>query len=134
MQMNPNDHSTVEALHKVTLALLPTPSTTDNTAPTTVTLIVGLGVDGLTPIEQQLIGRIVGDTFSVDLTSGCWEAAMAPIPSPPKMAWAHETPQSVTVTITATQPADPREVIKEMAFSSGGCGCGGGGDCGCCGE
>lgn len=133
MQMNPNDHSTIEAFHKVTLTLAPTPPASDNAAPTTVELIVGLGVDGLTPIEQQLIGRSVNDTFSVDLNSGCWEAAMAPIPSLSKTAWAHEAPQRVIVTITATQPADPREVIKEMAFMTerNGCDCGGGGGCGC---
>ncbi len=131
MQMNQNDQSTVEALHKVTLTIAPEPPDADNATPTTVTLIAGVGVDGLTPIEQELIGRSVGDTLSVDLTSGCWEAVMGPIPSLPKTAWAHEAPQRITVTIMATQPADPREVIKEMAFSSGGCGCSDGCDCGC---
>lgn len=132
--MNQMNQSTIEALHKVTLTLTPVPPATDNAVPTTVELIVGLGVDGLRPIEQQLIGLGVGDTFSVDLSSGCWEAAMAPIPLLPETTWAHETPQSVTVTIAATQPADPRDVIKEMAFQSGQCGCGGGGDCDCCGH
>ena len=129
--MNPNNQTTIEPLHKVTLTLAPEPSAVDNAA--TVTLIVGLGVEGLTSIEQQLIGRSVGDTFSVDLTSGCWESAMAPIPSLPKIACDHEVLQQVTITIKATQPATPREVVKEMAFmiERNGCGCGGGCDCGC---
>lgn len=128
--MNQNNQSTIEALHKVTLTLAPEPPAADNTVPITTAVIVGLGVSGLTPIEQQLIGRNVGDTFTIDLTSGCWEAIMAPIPSLPKTAWGNEAPQSVIITIAATQPAEPREVVKEMA-SSGGCGCGGGCDCGC---
>ena len=127
--MDPQNQPTVEPLHKVTLVLTPEPS--DDLTPMTATLIVGLGAAGLTSIEQQLVGRGIGDAFTVDLTSGCWEAVMAPISVPFKSVWIDGAPQRVTVTIKATQPADPKEVIKEMALSSGGCGCGGGCDCDC---
>lgn len=130
--MNSNNQATIEPLHKVTLTLTPEPPTAENEEPTTVALIVGLGLEGPTPFEQKLIGCEVGHTFSVDLSAGCWDSTMAPIPVLPKTAWGHKLPQSVTVTITATHLADPRDVVKEMAFSAGGCNCDGGGcDCGC---
>ena len=127
--MNPGNPETVEAMQKVTLTLTPIAIANQNNAPVTVELIVGLGVSGPTPFEQQLIGRGVGESFTVDLTSGCWEATMAPIPWMPTTVWTDKPPKRVTVTIQTTQLADPREIVKQMAYSSGGCG--GGCDCGC---
>lgn len=122
----------IQPLDKVQLALYAKPQQPDalseNAAETPLTIIVGLGVDGLTPFEQQLMGKVPGEETKVAVQPGTamrmfghLQCDLAPhLPATP--------PFEMCARILTVTKADNSEVIKAMARMNA---CGGNCDCGC---
>ncbi|MBN2332411.1 MAG: hypothetical protein JXO49_12555 [Deltaproteobacteria bacterium] len=123
----------VEVLQKVILSLIVKKNEDDEGLPVTVPLefIVSLGSKGLTPFEQDLMGKVVGDTFMIRLSrerlAPYFQHLMLPrLPLP-----ASQEIFYLQVHVDAVGPASQREIIKGMAMMAG-CGHhGDDGDCGC---
>lgn len=128
----------VEPMKKITVTLLAGTSEGSyglTPVPVPFDFIYGIGRLGLTPFEQLLEGKIIGDSLSLAVVSGqgyqyfgtlygSIASNVGIVITPPVI--------HMNVEITAVAAADNREVVKALAESLGhGGGCGGDCDCGC---
>lgn len=90
--------------------------------------IVGLGVEGLTPFENSLLGKQAGEEIEIrtkDVDTAC---AFGPLAC--RIAPFASAPDGVIVArVVGVTPAESREVVKGLAERAA---CGGG--CDCCGH
>jgi hypothetical protein len=92
--------------------------------------IFGLGAEGLVPFERALADRRVGEQISLRLDPRGLQAAFEHLPLPGILLPARAADLFLRVTVVAVEPADQREVIRQLARRSacgGDCGCGCGG-------
>jgi hypothetical protein len=127
-QQGPVDH-----LSKVTLEL------TLGTAPDgdlsslqrgRFTFIFGIGTEGMTPFEYELLGKRPGETVCLQLQAGDFEKTFEHLQPGLLPAAADRQVFSLQARIEAVTPASSREIIRAMAARnscSDGCDCG----CGC---
>ena len=125
----------IEALKKITVDLQ-AGSTAKNTATersNSCTFIYGTASSGLCPFEQQLAGKNIGETITVEIGGQQLPLFFGHLLQPVKksVGW-QQIPDalSLTVAVVKIEDASQREVIQAMAASLGG-GCGGDCDCGC---
>ncbi|MCJ8500050.1 hypothetical protein [Desulfatitalea alkaliphila] len=122
----------IQPLDKVQLAVYASPphpdAPSDIVSETPLTIIVGLGVEGLTPFEQQLMGKVPGEEATVAVQPGAamrlfghLQCDLTPhLPAAP--------PFELRVRVLSATKADNGEVVKTMARMTA---CGGDCDCGC---
>lgn len=125
--------TTVQEMKKVKLAILlgDAPEKQNLTdVPVDFEFIYGLGADGLVPFEVALGGKCVGEvvqlTVAADKAPQYFDRLWWPIR---QVLSLHPLPQALFfhLTVLAVGDADNREVVQELARSTGGCG----GSCGC---
>ncbi|GBC61638.1 hypothetical protein DENIS_2600 [Desulfonema ishimotonii] len=93
--------------------------------PVSYAFIFGIGKEGLTPFEYELVDKAVGDTVAISVlheeTGTFFEHIALPLTG--------DMPERLHVRATIDQVETPegREVIQAMASLSGDCGCGCGG-------
>lgn len=129
----PAPPQTIGPLQQVKLAL-EAGTTAESVAltpqPIAYEFIFGLGAEGLVPFERALADRRVGEQISLRLDPGGLQAAFEHLPLPGILLPARAAELFLRVTVVAVEPADQREVIRQLARRSacgGDCGCGCGG-------
>ncbi|MGD8959733.1 MAG: hypothetical protein PVI27_07805 [Desulfobacteraceae bacterium] len=129
----PAPPQTIGPLQQVKLAL-EAGTTAESVAltpqPIAYEFIFGLGAEGLVPFERALADRRVGEQISLRLDPGGLQAAFEHLPLPGILLPARAADLFLRVTVVAVEPADQREVIRQLARRSacgGDCGCGCGG-------
>ena len=118
----------IEGLKKVSLSL-EAGSNAENmdlsSEPLVFDMVVGLGTDGYTPFEYELLGKETGDTIQMEIAREnlCEIFGHLDVPLPKK---ARELGSfSLKATVRSVETANPTEVVRAMARNVGGCG----GDC-----
>lgn len=129
----PAPPQTIGPLQQVKLAL-EAGTTAESVAltpqPIAYDFIFGLGAEGLVPFERALADRRVGELISLRLDPRALQAAFEHLPLPGILLPARAADLFLRVTVVAVEPADQREVIRQLARRSacgGDCGCGCGG-------
>lgn len=120
--------ATVAPLTRVTLRIDPSTSAT----PKTVAFIFGIGPNGLTPFENKLSGKAVGESVAISVageeTGHLFEHLAPEFRAMPKNAGMVD----FQVSVVAVEEPNPREVISAISAlvsdCGGGCGCGCGGN------
>lgn len=127
----PAPPQTIGPLQQVKLAL-EAGTTAESVAltpqPIAYDFIFGLGAEGLVPFERALADRRVGEQISLRLDPRALQAAFEHLPLPGILLPARAADLFLRVTVVAVEPADQREVIRQLARRSacgGDCGCGG---------
>lgn len=119
--------ATVAPLMKLTLSL---GAETPNADRRELAFIFGVGLQGLTPFEQALAGRGVGEEVRLAVTggdAGCFFGHLGPTVRP---ILGRDETTAFTARIQAVEAPDPREVVRALAETTGhgscdcGCGCG----------
>lgn len=128
----PSASNSVAPLDKVTLRVQV--GSGDKTAPlpsagSEVSFICGIGPTGLSPFEQMLCDRPVGDRFSLPIENGTEEVLFGHLSCMMSRPDGLPTPCELDITILSAAVAESRDVVKAMAQMTGGCG--GDCDCGC---
>lgn len=121
---------TVDHLDKVGLRLTFSPMQEGSAVEEIETsLILGIGIEGLAPIEKMLVGKTVGQRIEMPVQNGCADTYFGHLGPAFCRQISSEAPFHMQATILSIQRAEGREVVKAMASLSAGCG--GGCDCGC---
>ena len=122
--MNEQDQK-IEGLKKVSLSL-EAGSNAENmdlsSEPLVFEMVVGLGTEGYTPFEYELLGKETGDTIQMEITRAnlCDLFGHLDVPLPEK---ARELGSFfLKATVREVKDADPTEVVRAMARNVGGCG------------
>ena len=88
-------------------------------------MVVGLGTDGYTPFEYELLGKETDDMIQMEIRGGNLREIFGHLDVPlPKKARALSS-FSLKATVRGVETANPTEVVRAMARNVGGCG----GDC-----
>jgi hypothetical protein len=125
--------SEVATLHKVTLQVMAGRSAAQMDIlpePVEFCFILGLGSDGLTPFEMEIIGKKPGETVSMTIDRHLWCQTIGHL-TPPCNLPPDSNVLHLDVVIKSTHPAPQREVIKALADVANRASCGGDCDCGC---
>lgn len=96
--------------------------------PESVEFIFGIGVDGLTPFECAIEGKIEGEESAVKVQQAELNEFFGRLVGCISKFSMDADPLFINYKIRSVSDSSPREVVKAMA---GGSGCGGSCDCGC---
>jgi hypothetical protein len=97
-------------------------------APELVEFIFGIGVEGLTPFECAIDGKIAGEEVTVKIPSAQRKEFFGHLMGCASKNFGDVDPLYLHFRIQAVSDSSPREIVKAMADDSG---CGGSCDCGC---
>lgn len=129
--------ATAEPLKKIRLLLLAGSGENEFTFtpdPVFLEFIFGLAQTGLSPFEQKILGRRVGDTINIRVDPNDAPTIFGPIWHPIlHLAKISIMPRELYLFLEIAEivDADNREVVKALAGSLGSCGSGGSCGCGC---
>lgn len=94
-----------------------------------LSFIYGLGAEGLTPFEQDLADKSVGERLLIRLSTARLQGYFHALKLPPLPIPAKQEIFFLQVRITGIEPVSQRELIREMAATTG-CSHDDGGCCG----
>ncbi len=97
----------------------------------TLDFIFGIGSEGLTPFEYEIVDRNEGDTITLSLSSDALCNTFEHLQLPELEIPEGQDQVYLKFEVVKVAPADNREVIKAMAEINA---CGGSGLCDCCGK
>ena len=136
--MNPSSRERITNLKKVTLHLEAgqTAETMDVTPePLEVQFIFGIGSQGYSPFEYELVEKKVGDTLLIPVTLAGAQRLFEHLTRSVLQHLKLPEHFHLKIRVAGVDAADNREVVRAMAAmaegDAGGCGCGGGVGCGC---
>ena len=115
----------IEALKKVSLSLEAGNEAEEmdlSSRPIPFEMVVGLGTEGYTPFEYELLGKKAGDTVEVGIMGGNMVEMFGhlDVPLPEKVQGLPSF--FLRATVREVVDADQREVVRAMAGAVGGCG------------
>jgi len=119
--------ATVAPLMKLTLSLGAETPAADHRE---LAFIFGVGPQGLTPFEQALAGRGVGEEVRFAVAAGDADCFFGHLAAAVRPIAGGAATAAFTARILAVEHPDPREVVRALAETTGhgscdsGCGCG----------
>jgi len=123
----------VENLRKITLAIQAGTSREKmdlQSRPAEFEFVFGLGAEGMTPFEYELLDSTEGDEIALPLQKDEIDPTFEHLHPPILNLFENRTQLFLKFRILKITPADNREIVKAMAAMAGrgnGCDCG----CGC---
>ncbi len=124
-----SDSPTVSPLKKVILKLAvssDTPAGEALSSQVDFTFVFGIGTQGLSAFEIELMGKHPGDRMQLQVDSAQMDGYFEHLHRPLLEALDTEPPFDLDLTVRDVSPASERELIKALAQKEGdgGCGCG----------
>ena len=124
-----SDLPTVSPLKKVTLKLAVSSDTATGEALSSqvdFTFVFGIGTQGLSDFEIELMGKRPGDRMQLQVSSVQMDGYFEHLRRPLLEALKTAPPFDLDLTVREVSPASERELIKALAQKGGdgGCGCG----------
>ena len=115
----------IEGLKKVSLSLEAGSSTEEmdlSSEPLLFEMVVGLGTEGYTPFEYELLGKKAGDTVEVGIIGGNLHEIFGHLDPPLPEKARGLASFFLKATVREVADADQTEVVRAMARMVGECG------------